>query len=159
MTTLSNLPTYRTPIHDEWIDFNAHLRDAYYGLIFSYATDDLMDQLGMDAAYRARTQNTLYSLELHIHYLREVKRSDELTVTAGIIAADRKRIHAAFSMTCPRLGEPAATAEFMLLHVHQGAEPKGVPFPDDIRAKVETLRSLTGAHPSLGAASRKIELR
>jgi acyl-CoA thioester hydrolase len=156
---MSSLPTYRTPVHADWIDFNGHLRDAYYGLILSYATDDLMDYLGMDAAYRASTKNTLYSLELHVYYLREVKQSDELTVTAGIIDSDRKRIHAAFSMTCPRLSEPAATAEFMLLHVHQGLEPKGAPFPDDIRAKVEALKDLSARFPALGAASRKIELR
>jgi acyl-CoA thioester hydrolase len=156
---MANLPTYQTAIHPDWIDFNGHLRDAYYGLILSYATDDLMDRLGMDAAYRERTKNTLYSLELHIYYLREVKQSDALTVTAGIIGADKKRIHAAFSMTCPRLDEPAATAEFMLLHVHQGVEPKGAPFPDDIRARVDALKNLTAAHPALGAASRKIELR
>jgi len=156
---MPSLPTYKTPIHADWIDFNGHLRDAYYGLILSYATDDLMDFLGMDAAYRSGTKNTLYSLELHIYYLREVKQSDELTVTAGIIGSDKKRIHAAFSMTCPRLSAPAATAEFMLLHVHQGIEPKGAAFPDDIRAKVEALKALSATHPALGAASRKIELR
>jgi hypothetical protein len=47
----------------------------------------------------------------------------------------------------------------MLLHVHQGAEPKAAPFPDDIRARVDALKALSAAHPALGAASRKIELR
>ena len=40
----------------------------------SQATDALMDHLGLDAAYRTRTHCTLYTLEMHIHYLQEVKQ-------------------------------------------------------------------------------------
>ena len=48
---------YRTALAPEWIDYNGHLRDAYYGLIASYACDALMDRLHMDAAYRERTRD------------------------------------------------------------------------------------------------------
>ena len=37
------LTTYSTPVLEEWVDYNGHLRDAFYLLIFSYATDALMD--------------------------------------------------------------------------------------------------------------------
>ncbi len=75
---MTELPVYRADIEPAWIDYNGHLRDAYYGLIASYAIDDVMDHLGLDAAYRERTQCTLYTLELHMHYLHEVKSSDDL---------------------------------------------------------------------------------
>ena len=42
-----------------------------------------MDQLGLDAAYRERTHCTLYTLELHMHYLHEVKATDELRVATS----------------------------------------------------------------------------
>ena len=71
---MSGVSVFRTAIQAEWIDYNAHLRDAYYSLIFSLATDALMDRIGLDEAYRKRTQNTLYTLEMHIHFLHEVKR-------------------------------------------------------------------------------------
>ena len=49
-------PTSRsTQIHPDWVDYNGHLRDAFYLLIFSYATDALMDTLdraGQGAAGR-----------------------------------------------------------------------------------------------------------
>ena len=73
-------PIYRTAIDAAWIDYNGHLRDAYYALILSYATDALMERLGMDAAYRAATGNTLYTVEMHIHYLREVHHSDKMCI-------------------------------------------------------------------------------
>ena len=40
------LITYRTPVQEDWVDYNGHLRDAYYLLIFSYATDALMERIG-----------------------------------------------------------------------------------------------------------------
>ncbi len=33
------LKTWETPILAEWTDYNGHLRDAFYLLLFSYATD------------------------------------------------------------------------------------------------------------------------
>ena len=56
------LPLYRAQLLPEWIDYNGHVRDAYYGLVLSYAIDDIMDHLGLDAAYRERTRCTLYTL-------------------------------------------------------------------------------------------------
>ena len=64
---MTELPVYRAKILPDWIDFNGHLRDAYYGLVASYAVDDVMDHLGLDAAYRERTHCTLYTLEEHLH--------------------------------------------------------------------------------------------
>ena len=49
------LTSYRTTVLPEWVDYNGHLRDAFYLLIFSHATDALMDQLGLDEAGRARS--------------------------------------------------------------------------------------------------------
>jgi uncharacterized protein (DUF849 family) len=82
---MTELPIYRAKIEPQWIDFNGHLRDAYYGLVASYAIDDLMDFLGLDAAYRARTHCTLYTLELHLHFLHEVKSTDDLQRRVGDI--------------------------------------------------------------------------
>src|SRR5208283_418129 len=61
---LAELSAYRAEILPEWIDYNGHLRDAYYVLILSYAVDEVMEGLGLGAAYRERTRCTLYTLEL-----------------------------------------------------------------------------------------------
>ena len=157
---------FRTAIAAEWIDYNAHLRDAYYSLIFSLATDALMDRIGLDEAYRKRTRNTLYTLEMHIHYLHEVKDTDDVDVSVRILGTDRKRIHAGFDMYCPRYPDPVSTAEMMLLHVHQGDEPKAQAFPAEV---IDALANVaaedaasTGADAGAAAAipgSRRMELR
>jgi acyl-CoA thioester hydrolase len=156
---MQELPVYVPRMQPEWIDYNGHLRDAFYGLIFSLATDDVMDRVGIDAAYRERTRNTLYSLEMHIYFLREIKQDDEIRVVSSLVGADKKRMHLATALHCKRFPEAAATAEFMLLHVHQGETVKSEAFPPDVREKVDALAALSARLPPLGAASRKIELR
>jgi acyl-CoA thioester hydrolase len=162
---------FRTEVAPEWIDYNGHLRDAYYSLIVSLACDALMDRLGLDEPYRKRTRCTLYTLEMHMHFLREVKKTDVVDVAVRILGTDRKRIHAAFDMTCGRYPDPVATAELMLLHVYQGDEPKAQAFPPEvIEGLARVADAGAGAAPagsSSGTAapaspipgSRRMELR
>jgi acyl-CoA thioester hydrolase len=155
----STLPPYRAQLLPEWIDYNGHVRDAYYGLVLSYAIDDTMDHLGLNAAYRERTRCTLYTLELHMRYLHEVKGTDELTVATSILDADRKRIHMGCRFICSRVNEAVATGEVMLLHVHQGDKPASSAFPQDIDARIQTLKLASDAGAAWGPGSRKIELQ
>ncbi len=157
-TAAAGLPAFPVKIEPEWIDFNGHVRDAYYTLAASYATDAAMDHMGVDAAYRERTACTLYTLELHIHYLREVKRDDELSIVTAVLDFDRKRIHLGCRFVCSRLQNAAATAEFMLIHVHQGDVPSIKPFPDDVSAKLAALKSAAPPRDEFMPGSRKIEL-
>jgi acyl-CoA thioester hydrolase len=155
---VTQLPLYRARIEPQWIDYNGHLRDAYYGLILSLAIDDFMDHIGLDGAYRERTHCTLYTLELHLHYLHEVKGSDEVWVDTSVLDADLKRLHIGCRFTCPRVSGVIATGEVMLLHVAQGAKPASAPFPADIGSRLDELRLPAAASAAWGPGSRKIEL-
>jgi acyl-CoA thioesterase FadM len=156
---VTELPVYRATIEPDWIDYNGHLRDAYYGLVASYAVDGVMDILGLDAAYRERTHCTLYTLEVHLHYLHEVKSSDDLGVISSVLDFDRKRIQVGCRFICSRVSEPVATAELMLLHVRQGDKPSVASFPDEVTAKLEALKVSPDAREAFGPSSRKIELK
>jgi acyl-CoA thioester hydrolase len=156
---VTELPPYRASIEPGWIDYNGHLRDAYYGLVLSYALDDMMDHLGLDAAYRERTRCTLYTLELHIHFLHEVNSTDDLAVRTSILDFDRKRIHVGSTFTCARLAGPVATAETMLLHVQQGEKPASAPLPGDIEKLLEGLKIPAESPAALNPGSRKIGLK
>ncbi len=158
---MSGVPVYRTAIANEWIDYNGHLRDAYYSLIVSLATDAMMDRVGLDEAYRKATGNTLYTLEMHLHFLREVKKTDTIDVRMRVLGTDRKRIHAALDLYCERFPEPAATAELMLLHVHQGETVTSAAFPPSIAASLAALAAQSTATPESAQVpgSRRIELR
>ena len=148
---------FRTAVLPDWIDYNGHLRDAYYSLIVSLACDALMDQIGLDEAYRTRTRCTLYTLEMHLHYLHEVKQADTVEVSVRILGVDRKRIHAAFDLWCSRYPTPVATAEQMLLHVHQGAEVKSQVFPPEALEAIERIRQANPSEQPI-PGSRRMEL-
>ena len=157
---MAGITIYETAILPEWIDFNGHLRDGYYGLIVSFAIDALMDRIGLDTAYRAESGCTLYTVEMHLHYLHEVHRSDTVAVAVRIADADHKRIHAAFEMQ--RVGEArlAATAEVMLLHVRQASDKvAAAPFPPPVSAALAGLQASSATLPAEGPVSRRMGLR
>ncbi|MDH1987002.1 thioesterase family protein, partial [Pseudomonas sp. GD03689] len=123
------LTTYRTRVLPEWVDYNGHLRDAYYLLIFSYATDALMERIGLDADARGQNGHSLFTLEAHINYLHEVKLDTEVWVRTQIIGFDTKRLHLYHSLHRAGFDEALAASEQMLLHVDL-AGPKSAPFSE-----------------------------
>jgi acyl-CoA thioester hydrolase len=157
---VAGIPIYQTAILPEWIDYNGHLRDAYYALILSLASDALMERVGLDAAYRRRTGCTLYTVEMHIHYLHEMKQTDTATVSVRIAGADHKRIHAAFEILRAADAPPAAAAEAMLLHVQQqGTAVSSAPFPAEVSAAIAQLQTASAAMSAAAPGSRRMELR
>lgn len=86
-------------------------------LIFSYATDALMERIGLDADSRGQSGNSLFTPEAHINYLHEVKLGTEVWVQTQIIGFDRKRLHVYHSLHRAGFDEALAASEQMLLHV------------------------------------------
>jgi len=157
---VAGIPIYQTAIQPEWIDYNGHVCDAYYGLIVSVAIDALMDRVGLDEAYRSRSGCTIYTLEMHLNYLKEVHQSDLALVGVRIVALDHKRIHAAFEIT--RSGKPgvAATAEVMLLHVQRAGDAVSTAsFPAEVATALAELQAASAGLPAEGPGSRRMELR
>jgi acyl-CoA thioester hydrolase len=132
------LITYRTPVQEDWVDYNGHLRDAYYLLIFSYATDALMERIGLDADSRGQSGHSLFTLEAHINYLHEVKLGTEVWVQTQIIGFDHKRLHVYHSLHRADFDEVLAASEQMLLHVDL-AGPKSVPFTQRTETELDSL--------------------
>lgn len=133
------LITYRTRVLPEWVDYNGHLRDAYYLLIFSYATDALMERIGLDADARGQSGHSLFTLEAHINYLHEVKLDTEVWVQTQIIDFDKKRLHLYHSLHREGFDEALAASEQMLLHVDV-AGPRSAPFTE---RSTQLLKGLT----------------
>ncbi|WDM59629.1 thioesterase family protein [Pseudomonas sp. NEEL19] len=134
------LITYRTPVQEDWVDYNGHLRDAFYLLIFSYATDALMERIGLDADSRGQSGHSLFTLEAHINYLHEVKLGTEVWVQTQIIGVDRKRLHVYHSLHRAGFDEVLAASEQMLLHVDL-AGPKSAPFEARSMAAIQHLQT------------------
>ncbi|WP_295957178.1 thioesterase family protein [Rhodoferax sp.] len=150
-------PLYTTVVPPEWVDYNGHLRDAYYGLICSYATDALMDQIGLDAAGRACTHGSLFTLESHIHYLHEVKLGAQVQVQLQLLGCDAKRLHIFLRLVLSGRAEPVAVCEQMLLHVDIRG-PRSAVFPTDVLARVQGMAAAHRALPVPALVGRVMQL-
>ncbi len=120
---------YRCAIEPAWIDYNGHLRDAYYTLVFSQAIDALMHEAGLDDDYRTRSGCTLFTLETHVHYLREVKSSDSISVRARALGVDTKRLHLGLALTlhASRRADRAGRVHAAARAAAAGTEERGIP--------------------------------
>jgi acyl-CoA thioester hydrolase len=97
-----------------------------------------MDRLGMDSNNREASGNSLFTLELHLNYLHEVKLDADVEVHTQIIGHDSKRLHLYHSMH--RVGDDKELAgnEQMLLHVDL-AGPRSAPFSELSLSKLQAI--------------------
>lgn len=130
------IPEFRQDIRPEWIDYNGHLSEAYYVLVFGFATDALMDLIGLDDGYRRDTGCSLYTVEARVRYLHEVRKQDAVTVRTRLTEVGAKKVLVSHEM---RVADTVvATEDLVALHV----DVKGngaVPFPDTMRARLGEL--------------------
>ncbi|QIE27467.1 Thioesterase-like superfamily protein (plasmid) [Caballeronia sp. SBC1] len=134
-----NRTIYRDTVRPEWVDYNGHLRDAFYMLIFSLATDAFMDRIGLDDAARTSRGRSLFTLEAHINYLHEIKEGTAVRVEASVLAFDAKRVHLYMEMFADEGTEPIAASEQMLLHVDTTNGAKSAAFDTDIAGRIEAM--------------------
>ena len=77
----------------DWIDYNGHLNMAFYNVIFDRAVDHFYDLLGVGAQYAGRGAGSCFTMEIHVHYLKEVALDDELELHLQLLDYDSKRLH------------------------------------------------------------------
>ncbi|MBV9279652.1 MAG: thioesterase family protein, partial [Chloroflexi bacterium] len=141
----------------EWIDYNGHMSEAYYVLVFGYATDALLDRIGMDAAYRARTGTSVYTVEAHLTYLRGAKAGEPLRVTTQLLDLDGKRLRMFHTMLHADSGAVLATEELLLVHVDTRG-PRSAPFAPEIMGRLEEIQAAHATLPPPDPAGRSIAI-
>ena len=150
---------YQTEVAAEWVDYNGHMRDAYYGLVFSFAIDALMVDLGMDEAYRHEVGGTLYVVEMHQFFLKEAHEGTPLKVSGRLLDADHKRLHVYFEMLHGETGERLAAQESLQLHVIQGDAPRSGPFRREVQDAVDGMVGASRAEAEPDLRSGAIAIR
>ncbi|MGF6770201.1 acyl-CoA thioester hydrolase [Paraburkholderia sp. GAS199] len=151
------LPSYRDTVRAEWVDYNGHLRDAFYMLIFSFATDALIDRIGLPDTVREARHRSIYTLEAHVSYLHEIKEGAQVRVDMRILAHDAKRIHLYLEMFTEGNADPVSAGEQMLLHVDTTG-PRGAAFDPDVAVSLSALVEAQTALPPPRFAGRVIGL-
>jgi acyl-CoA thioester hydrolase len=126
---------WREPVQDAWIDYNGHLSEPYYVLVFGHATDAVMDAVGLGPDYREAHDASLYTVEAHVRYLAEVSAGSDLEVRSSVIGVAGKLLWIWHELWVDdRL---RATEEILGVHVAGGSSAS---FPDDIAALARAAR-------------------
>ena len=145
-----------TRVAPEWVDYNGHMNDAEYARVFSLAVEALMDRIGLDAAGRAATGVTVYTLETHLCYLGQAYEGQALTVVVDVLDRDAKRLHVFFGLQNEQ-GETLATGEQMLMAMGVDSD-RPAALPAVTRQPLAALGVLARA-PWPAQAGRQIGIR
>ena len=152
------LRIWRGAVLDEWIDYNGHMSEGFYGVVFGMASDEYLTRMGFDERYRTTTGGSFYTVETHIVFVDEVAPDAALAVDTTVAGADPKRVHLFHELR--RVGDEAlaATQESMMLHVDTNID-RVAPMGADLYA---VLRADARAHSNLlpeGTTGRAIRRR
>jgi acyl-CoA thioester hydrolase len=120
---------WREPVQDAWIDYNGHLSEPYYVLVFGHGTDAVMDMVGLGLAYRDANDASLFTVEAHVRYVAEVAAGSDLEVRSSVIGVTDKLLWIWHELWVD--SRLRATEEVLGVHVVAGSS---APFPDDIAA-------------------------
>jgi len=130
------LQPWRETVQPDWIDYNGHLTEAFYVFVFGHATDHVMAQTGMTLAHIEASGTSLFTLEAHVRYLREVQGLVELEVRSSVIGRTAKLVWIWHEMWLE--GELSATEEVLVAHVDTNAG-RSAPMPDELAARFDQL--------------------
>ena len=140
-----------------WIDYNGHMNMAYYNVLFDRGGDEVLDLLGVGAAYARERRLTTYTAEIHVCYVRELHLGDKVTATFQLIDRDEKRLHA-YQELRHADGWLAATSESLALHIDMSG-PRVAPFPADVMARVDAMWAAHASLPTPERTGRSIGIK
>ncbi|MEN2006182.1 thioesterase family protein [Staphylococcus haemolyticus] len=126
---------YQTNVKKEWVDYNGHMNDAEYNRVFSDATDAWLALIGLNQETIQRLQYTIFTLENHITFLKEMKEDENIQVKVHLYDYDSKRVHVYMEMfnkddIC------SAIYEVMLMGIDINTN-RLAPFPEQILESIE----------------------
>lgn len=151
------LTLHRADVQRAWVDYNGHMSESCYLLVFGDASDALFRYVGIDEAYRAAGKS-LYTVETHINNIRELSLGEPLRVTTRVLDLDAKRVQIFHAMEHGEDGGLVATAEQMLLHVDMTG-PRTVPIEGSVFEALKAIHAADASLPRPAQAGRAIAIR
>jgi acyl-CoA thioester hydrolase len=149
------LRLHETTVCQDWVDYNGHMSESAYLLVFGDSSDAFFRFFGVDEQYRA-SGRSLYTAETHLRHLREAKLGDRLQLTLQVLGVDSKRLHILHEMYRAD-AQMVATAEQLLVHAdtHSG---RVAPFPGLVAGRLAKIQAAHAALPVPGYVGHVITI-
>ena len=108
------LSVYKTEVHPDWIDFNNHMTEGFYGVPFGVAAGKFLFNIGF-RKYAEETNCTIYAIQNIIKYTKELKVNDQIRITTQITNVDKYRLNFFHHMYHGDEGFLAATEDTLFM--------------------------------------------
>ncbi|MGX5803218.1 thioesterase family protein [Bradyrhizobium sp. Arg314] len=138
----------------EWIDFNGHMSMAYYPLLFETLGSNILDEIGLSTEYIRTENRSLFTIESHMRFLRELHEGDRVYSVFRYVDHDHSKLVYAQELHHED-GWLSATLEVLAIHVDILAR-KSAPFRKDTLALFEGLALEVRARPKPGYLGRAV---
>jgi acyl-CoA thioester hydrolase len=135
------------------------MNDAAYAIVFSRAGDALMDRIGLDAGARKRTGQSLFTLQVMLHYFKEAKEGDAFAVSCRLLEHDDKRMRLWLDMTAPGGERLAASEQLLISVVLSEGSARAVPWSFETKAALEALAKAQGGLPPPAEAGEGVTMK
>ena len=151
------LRLHRTVVAPDWVDYNRHMSESCFLLVFGDNADAFFRYVGIDEAYRA-SGRSLYTVQTSLHHRREAAEGDALDLTLRVLDHDESRVHIYHEMLHTGTGELLAAAEQLLVHVDIAAG-RSTPMPAELLASVRAVRAAHAALAVPDLVGRPLRIR
>jgi acyl-CoA thioester hydrolase len=129
--------TYRGTVYPWQCDHVGHMNIMWYVGKFDEANWNLFARIGLTPTYLRETGRGMAGVQQNITYRRELLAGDIVEIKSAVLEIGGKSIRFRHEMRNAETGEIAAVCEITAVHLDRQAH-KSVPFPDAVRALVES---------------------
>ncbi len=145
-------------VEAEWVDYNGHMNVAYYHMAFDRSTDRFLESLGLGEDYLSRESGSMFALEDHLTYQRELRLGDPIHVTLQLLDFDEKRTHYFLRMYHAEDRYLAATDEHLSIFIDM-SHRRSAKLPDHVFRALEKLHEEHRELPVPDEAGRTMRIR
>jgi acyl-CoA thioester hydrolase len=142
------------------IDGNGHMNIRHYLEYDSLATQEIVERVGVDNAYRAERGMGIFTAEHHLRYHHELFEGDRFSVHGRVLARGERSLHLMAFLLDRKRSLVSNTLEVIAVHVDM-ATRRPTPMPEDIAAGFDRLvaesESLAWGAPTCGAMGIRVK--
>jgi acyl-CoA thioester hydrolase len=151
---------HRATVLPAWLDYNGHMNDANYLMVFGYGLDLFMDRVGIGEEDRKTHEISLYTMQAHLSYVSELHASEPIRVETRVLDFDQKRVVLYYEMFREEAlaAGPVAACESMNLHVSTAPVVKSAAFRPESFAAISALADAAKTLPPAKYAGRPIAI-
>ncbi|MCA1494741.1 thioesterase family protein [Ensifer sp. NBAIM29] len=132
-------------IGGDWIDVNGHMSVVHYPVLFEILSIPVFERLGFTSEAIRKTNKSLFTLETHACYLRELNVGDQVYSDSHYLEHDHNKFVYAQELRHVD-GWLSATFEALTVHVDLTAR-KSAAFPDATLALLDELARQAEGRP------------